>query len=63
MGGLLSGAVLTWVWRGVAIFLGGAGGFAYYKIIGCKSGMCPITSNPWVSTIYGAVLAALLVAR
>jgi hypothetical protein len=30
-------------------------GYAYYYFIGCNSGACPITSNPWVSTIYGAV--------
>lgn len=43
-----------------AILLGGAGGYAYYKFIGCKSGVCPITSNPWMSTLYGAVIGALL---
>jgi hypothetical protein len=35
---------------------GGALGFAYYKLIGCSSGACPITSNPWISTLYGAVM-------
>lgn len=30
-------------------------GYAYYYFIGCNSGACPITSNPWVSTIYGGV--------
>ena len=59
----MSDTVVTWVWRFGALLLGGAGGFAYYKFVGCKSGMCPITSNPWLSTIYGAVLAALLVSR
>jgi hypothetical protein len=59
----MSGAVLTWVWRVAAVLLGGAGGFAFYRFVGCKTGMCPITSNPWLSTIYGALLGALLVAR
>jgi hypothetical protein len=63
MDGLVSGGVLNWVWRIAAVLLGGAGGFAYYKFVGCKTGMCPITSNPWLSTLYGAVLAALVVAR
>ena len=30
-------------------------GFAYYYFIGCTSGRCPITSNPYISTLYGAV--------
>lgn len=43
---------------GVAI--GGGLGFAYYKFIGCSTGTCPLTSNPFISTIYGAVLGALI---
>jgi hypothetical protein len=27
--------------------------------VGCASGACPITSNPWVSTIYGMVMGGL----
>ncbi len=29
-------------------------------IRGCRTGTCPITSNPYVSTIYGAVLGVLM---
>jgi len=39
---------------------GGVGGFAYYHFIGCASGTCPITGNPYISTIYGAGLGFLL---
>ena len=35
-------------------------GFAYYKFIGCRSGACPITSNPWISTGYGAIIGLVL---
>jgi hypothetical protein len=35
---------------------GGALGFAYYKLVGCSTGACPITSNPWISTLYGALI-------
>ena len=35
-------------------------GFAYYKLIGCSSGACPITSNPWASTIYGAIIGFMI---
>ena len=39
---------------------GGGLGFGYYKLIGCASGACPLTSNPWISTIYGGVLGVLV---
>lgn len=39
---------------------GGALGYAYYRFIGCASGTCPITSNPYISTIYGAVMGYLM---
>ncbi|NOX17282.1 MAG: hypothetical protein GXO87_03250 [Chlorobi bacterium] len=39
----------------------GAGlGFAYYYFIGCSSGGCAITSNPYISTAYGAALGLIL---
>ncbi len=42
------------------IVVGAALGFAYYKFVGCATGTCPITSNPFVSTIYGAIMGAML---
>jgi hypothetical protein len=45
----------------VAIVIGAALGYAYYRFVGCASGTCPITSNPFISTIYGAILGALIV--
>ncbi len=44
----------------VGATVGGILGFALYRFVGCSSGACPITSNPWVSTILGAVVGALL---
>ena len=35
-------------------------GFGYYYFVGCSTGSCPITSNPWRSTAYGAMMGALL---
>ncbi|MEW6511011.1 MAG: DUF6132 family protein [Bacteroidota bacterium] len=46
--------------RAVFIGLGAAGGFAYYFFIGCVSGACPITSNPYLSTAYGAFIGLIL---
>lgn len=42
---------------GVAI--GGVLGFLYYKLVGCSTGTCPITSRPLNSILYGAVMGLL----
>ncbi|RPH34871.1 hypothetical protein EHM92_07270 [bacterium] len=42
------------------VLLGAAGGYAYYYFVGCTTGTCPITSNPYISTGYGAVLGFVL---
>ncbi|OFX73489.1 MAG: hypothetical protein A2X12_01705 [Bacteroidetes bacterium GWE2_29_8] len=39
--------------------LGGFGGFVYYYLVGCNSGTCPITSNPYMSIIWGVLLGVL----
>ena len=39
---------------------GGIVGFLYYRFIGCRSGACIITGNPYISTLYWAVLGGLL---
>jgi xanthine/uracil permease len=44
----------------IGILVGGIGGFAYYYFVGCASGTCPITSNPYISVIYGALMGYLL---
>jgi len=44
----------------VAVIAGGGLGFLAYRFIGCSSGSCPITANPYISTIYGAFLGALV---
>jgi len=44
----------------IGIIVGGGLGFAYYRLVGCSSGTCPLTSNPFISTIYGAVIGLLL---
>ena len=50
-----------WQKRGIASILGAAAGYAYYYYIGCVSGTCAITSNPYISTGYGMIIGALLI--
>ncbi len=45
---------------GIFGLLGAALGYAYYYFIGCYSGTCPITSNPYISTGYGFMLGVIL---
>lgn len=41
----------------IAFTLIGAGaGFAYQRLVGCRTGNCPITSNRYVATLYGAFM-------
>ncbi len=44
----------------IGAVLGAVLGFLYYKFVGCSSGACPITSNPYISTVYGAILGILI---
>jgi len=42
------------------VLLGAVGGFLYYNFIGCN-GSCAITGSPYISTLYGAGIGAVLV--
>jgi hypothetical protein len=33
----------------VGALVGAAVGYAMYRFVGCKSGACPLTANPWVA--------------
>jgi hypothetical protein len=44
----------------IGVVAGGIVGFLYYRFIGCRSGACIITGNPYISTIYWAVLGGLV---
>jgi len=39
------------------VVVGAAGGYAYYATIGCASGGCPLTSNPYTSMVWGSAVA------
>ncbi len=44
----------------IGFILGAAGGYAYYYFIGCASGTCPLTSNPYISVLFGALVGYLI---
>ncbi len=44
----------------IGAVVGGAIGYAVYRFVGCSSGACPITANPYVSIIAFAALGAML---
>ncbi len=44
----------------LGIILGAIGGYIYYIKIGCEGGTCPITSNPALTMLWGAILGFLV---
>ncbi len=44
----------------IGLVVGALGGWIYYTEIGCTSGTCAITSNPYMSIIWGALMGYLL---
>lgn len=44
----------------IGIAFGAVVGFLYWKFIGCSSGTCAITSKPFNSTLYGALMGFLV---
>jgi hypothetical protein len=44
----------------IGLVVGAVAGFWYYHEYGCLSGTCSITSSPVNSTLYGALMGALL---
>jgi hypothetical protein len=39
--------------------IGGISGYLYYYFIGCSSGACAISSNPFFITLYGGFMGFL----
>jgi hypothetical protein len=42
----------------IGFLLGSVAGFLYWKYIGCLTGTCAITSNPFRSSIYFGIMGA-----
>jgi hypothetical protein len=46
----------------IGVLVGGSIGFLVGYVGKCSSGACPLTGNPIISTIIGALLGALIAA-
>ena len=44
----------------LGVVLGAGIGYGWYRLVGCSTGACQITSNPWISTIWGAMMGILM---
>ena len=43
------------------VLVGAVLGFTYYYFIGCRTGTCPITGNPYISILYGVLIGLIWV--
>jgi hypothetical protein len=44
----------------IGVVIGAGSGFGWHKLAGCSTGTCPLTANPFIATIYGMVVGALI---
>jgi len=44
----------------IGMLIGVVAGYIYYIKVGCNSGSCPITSNPWLTMLWGLMMGYLL---
>lgn len=43
------------------VSLGAMAGFTYFYFVGCNSGTCAITNNPYTSILWGAIFGYFIV--
>jgi hypothetical protein len=44
----------------LGLVAGAAVGYAMYRFVGCRTGACPLTANPWVAMAVWGFLGAVL---
>ena len=45
-----------WIKGTLGLLIGAGLGYSYYATMGCSTGSCSITSDPYVSTAWGALI-------
>jgi hypothetical protein len=43
----------------LGLVLGACAGFAYQKLVGCRTGTCPLTATPLRGITFGAIVGLL----
>ncbi|MBN1605176.1 MAG: hypothetical protein JW940_01010 [Polyangiaceae bacterium] len=43
----------------LSVAAGALVGYLYYRFVGCRTGACPLTGNPYIATLYGAAIGFL----
>lgn len=43
----------------LSIAIGAILGYGYYRLVGCRTGACPLTATPLRATLYGSTLGLL----
>jgi len=49
-----------WLRLFLFVTLGAIGGYSYYYFVGCSTNVCPISSNPYISSGYGMMVGLLM---
>lgn len=50
----------SWVRILVGAAVGAGIGYLMYRFVGCRTGACPITANPWTAMFVWGLVGALL---
>ena len=43
----------------LSVLIGGGLGFGYQKLVGCRTGACPLTATPLRAILYGSTMGLL----
>lgn len=44
----------------IGLVVGAAVGYAMYRFVGCRTGACPLTANPWAAMAIWGLIGAML---
>lgn len=48
-----------WIRVALGLLAGAALGYAWGRLVGCRTGACPLTATPLRATLYGAFMGLL----